>query len=451
MSTKLLRQRKAMSASPTQAWTEPTTHTLRENPERLAWIVVSISFMVFALLLITIPLTVRYTIRYATVKQHVSLESTQGTLRFYAPRSTEPIAVTRVRDDVVEGSVIQAADGSTQGTLRFVEEENPENALGSVRIYSNTSLEVNRIRKPLFERSPEPYRVQFYLSQGQVRIFTNSGAARDLHVELETPHGLAIMDAAGQYEVAVSEERTDITVRAGAITLVNEAGEELAMGEQVRAWMTQDALEQSPMDDAPNLIQNGSFTQIQDEGRAAAWEVYGQTERAEGVHPGSVQFIQRDGRGVALFSRSSGVNAHTEIEISQAIEQDVNIYESLKLQLDVRLLHQNLAGGGTLGSEFPLRVEIEYTTIYGQVLTWGHAFYYLDPLEDDDPQSDYWVLDRETSTKIPKYQWYTYESDNLVALFAEQNTPIARVNSIRIYASGHKYQSMVSDVYLLAE
>jgi hypothetical protein len=451
MSTKLIRQRNAASVAASPAWNEPPSVTLRENPQRLAWLVILVSFAVFVLLLITIPLSVRYTVRYATVKQPVHLESTQGALRFYAPRSTEPIAVTRVRDDVVEGSIIQAADGSTQGTLRLVEVENPENALGSIRIYSNTSLEVKRIRKPLFERSPEPYRARFYLAQGQVRIFTNSGAGRALHVELETPHGLAVMDAAGQYEVAVGAEGTDITVRSGAASLVNNAGEETTVGEQLRAWMTDDALEQNPMSAAPNLIQNASFTEIEDEGRAVGWEVYGQTERTEGVHPGSVQFIQRDGRGVALFSRSSGVNAHTEIEISQPIEQDVNIFESLRLQLDVRLLHQNLAGGGTLGSEYPLRVEIEYTTNYGQVLTWGHGFYYLDPLEDEDPQNDYWLLDREASTQIPKYQWYTYESDNLVELFAEQNTPIARLNSIRIYASGHKYQSMVSDVYLLAE
>lgn len=443
----------ASNSAPNSApmWRDTTAVTLRQNPERLAWIVLLASFAIFVSLLVAIPLTFRYTVRYATVQQDAYLEATQGTLRYYPARSAEPIAVTSTRDNVTEGSIIQAADGATQGTLRFIETENAENALGSIRLYSNTSLRVEQIRKPMFERSPEPYRVHFHLSSGQVRIFTNSSTGRALHVELDTPHGILNMDRAGQYEISVTEERTDITVRSGTLELINGSGEQVAIDEQLRAWMTEDAVEQHPVTAVPNLVQNGDFSSIQDESRAEPWEVYGQTERAEGVRPGSVQFIQHDGRGVAYFSRTEGVSAHTEVEISQPIGRDVNINESLVAQLDVRLSNQTLAGGGTLGTEFPLRVEIEYTTIYGQVLTWGHGFYYRDPAADDDEQNDYWLLDRETSTKIPQHAWYTYESENLVALFAEQGTPIARLNSIRIYASGHKYVSMVSDVSILAE
>lgn len=432
-------------------WYDTTSVTLRENPERVAWIVLLVSFTVFVSLLVVVPQTVRYTVRYATVKQDAYLEATQGALRYYPARAAEPIAVTSTRDNVAEGSTIQAADGATQGTLRFIETENVANALGSIRIYSNTSLHVDQIRKPMFERSPEPYRVHFHLSSGQVRIFTNSSTGRALHIELDTPHGTIYMDQAGQYEVSVLEERTDITVRSGTVEVVNSAGESVAIDEELRAWMTADAVEQNPATAIPNLVRNGDFATIQDESRSAPWEVYGQTERAEGVRPGSVRFIQHDGRGVAYFSRQEGVNAHTEVEISQPIGRDVNINESLVVQLDVRLAYQTLAGGGTLGTEFPLRVEIEYTTIYGQVLTWGHGFYSRDPLQDDDEQNDYWLLDRDTSTKIPQHTWYTYESQNLVELFADQGTPIARLNSIRIYASGHKYVSMVSDVSILAE
>jgi hypothetical protein len=51
--------------------------------------------------------------------------------------------------------------------------------------------------------------------------------------------------------------------------------------------------------------------------------------------------------------------------------------------------------------------------------------------------------------KIPPFNWYTYQSPNLMELLSD--TRPARINSIRIYASGWNYQSMVSEVYLFAQ
>ncbi len=125
------------------------------------------------------------------------------------------------------------------------------------------------------------------------------------------------------------------------------------------------------------------------------------------------------------------------------MEKDVNVYDKLSLQLDVKLLYQSLPGAGYLSSEFPLRVEITYTDIYGKVLRWGHGFYYRDP-----ENANWQIIDGE---KIPPYLWYTYQSPNLIDELANQGTRPARINSVRIYASGWNYQSMVSEVYLVAE
>ncbi len=65
-------------------------------------------------------------------------------------------------------------------------------------------------------------------------------------------------------------------------------------------------------------------------------------------------------------------------------------------------MHQSLSGAGYLSSEFPLRVEITYTDIYGKQLRWGHGFYFREP---EDPT---WrIVDGD---KIPSFNWYTYRS-----------------------------------------
>ncbi len=94
-------------------------------------------------------------------------------------------------------------------------------------------------------------------------------------------------------------------------------------------------------------------------------------------------------------------------------------------------------------SEFPVRAEINYTSIYGQELTWGYGFYYRDP-EGSNP-----VVPEHLGTKVTQAQWFTYRSPNLFELLEE--TRPARINSIRIYASGHNYRSMVSEVSLIAQ
>lgn len=405
----------------------------RANPERLAWFVILVSFAIFVILAITIPLGVRYAIRYATVAEEARLESTLGTLSVYSSPNGEPMAVTSVKDGIAEGYRIVAGEDSTQGALAFRGSEDQEAIMGSVQFYAGTTLEVARIRRPLFARSPEPYQVQLKLLQGQARIFSNSGEGRPLHVEVETPHG-RIELAAGSYQVSVDAQQTDVTVRGGQAILHHAEDDPVRIGSGLRAWMTESSVLPEPVPAEQNLLRNGDFS----EPMLDTWQSYTQ---AKNVIPGSVRIVEREGRWVAHFSRQGEENVWNEVGITQQVERDVNVYDSLSLRLDVKLLYQSLSGAGYLSTEYPLRVEVTYTDIYGKELTWGHGFYYRDP-EDENWQ----IINGE---KIPPYIWYTYESPNLMDEL--RDTRPARINSIRIYASGWNYQSMVSEVYLVAQ
>ena len=198
--------------------------------------------------------------------------------------------------------------------------------------------------------------------------------------------------------------------------------------------MTADAFTHDPVSAEQNLLRNGDFS----EPMLDTWQSY---VVADNVIPGSVRIVEGEGRWVAQFKREGEDNVPTEVGITQSVEKDVNVYDSLTLQFDVKLLYQSLSGAGYLSSEYPLRVEITYTDIYGKVLTWGHGFYFRDP------ENENWKI--VNGQKIPPYIWYTYRSPNLFDLLSD--TRPARINSVRIYASGWNYQSMVSEVYLAAQ
>jgi len=408
----------------------------RENPERLAWCVILVSFTCLIALIYLVPFTFNSIIQHATITQEARLEPSQGTLLFFPPSSNEPIAITapRVapRNNIMEGSRIVTLDDSTQGTLSLMDGEDEGQILASIQIYAGTQLEVLQLRRPYFQRSTEYHYAKLFLNTGQTRIFTQS-SARPVQIDLESDYGLIQLEA-GSYRVSVTDEQTDIMVHTGRAKLTGPEGENIIVDPGIRAQMTADQLLQLPASDEQNLVQNGDFN----EPMLETWDSYA---IADGVTQGSVLIREDGGRRVAYFIRQGEGNVFTEVGIRQRIDKDVNVYDYLRLQLDVRLMHQSLPGAGQQSSEFPLRVEVAYTDIYGKNLRWGHGFYFRDP-EDTN-----WKV--YNGDKIAPFQWYTYESPNLMELL--EATRPARIDSIRIYASGRNYQSMISETYLTVQ
>ena len=424
------------------SWPSSWVKRWHESPERLAWVVILLSFAIFLTLAITIPWAVGYTIQYLPVSQSAQLDpSLESFFSVYLPNSSDAIAVTgAVSKTITDGSVIEAGSDATQGTLNLIsdEEDKTTQILGSIQIYSGTRVKILQLSRPFFKSwSSEPYQADLFLERGQARIFTNSGKARPLSVKLETPHGTVIV-ATGSYQISVEEERTDVTVVAGSATLLHGEDQRLVVTGGLRAWMKTDALASETTASRQNLIRNGSFTPpVLD-----SWQSYQGPEGSQ--QPGSVSFTEREGRKVAYFIHQAGENGHNEVGITQKIDKKVDVYDSLILQLDVNVLFQNLPGAGYANTEFPIRVEINYTDQYGKDLLWGYGFYYRNP----EPPGPSEVIGGE---QVLQAQWHTYRSPNLMELLEQEGTRPSHINSIRIYASGWNYQSLVSEVYLYAE
>lgn len=390
------------------------------------------AFGVFVLLAVSIPWTANYILHHATKPMAAQLEPTVGTVLLYTSSGAEPIAVTGKRDDIPQGSRLVTTGEATQGVLGLLTgPDNPE-AIGTVHLYPGTSLAVLRIQQPRFQSSREPYAVRLRLEEGRIRLFTNSGDQRAMIVRVDLPAGYAILSE-GSYTFHVDADRTELSVSQGEARLLHENGGEAVVGPGLRTWMDSAEAPGQPVSAERNLIGVGDFSRPLLEN----WEVY--TE-APYVAAGTVEVGEQDGRRVAHFVRLGEDGVHTEVGIRQEIDQDVNGYDFLALRLDVRLLRQTLRGAGEKSSEFPLRVEIAYTDIYGKDLTWGHGFYYRDPPPE-------WTING--GDKIAPFSWYTYESPNLMELL--RDTRPARINSVRIYASGWNYEAMISEVGLFVE
>ncbi|MBX3001554.1 MAG: hypothetical protein KF893_23735 [Caldilineaceae bacterium] len=419
-------------ASPVSIVAEGKPNLWRTNPERMAWIVIFTSFVTFVVMAVSIPLAIQYTIRYATVAQDVQFTPTVGTVLFWPPRANEPIAITAPRNDVVESSRFEAGY-STQGEISLTLNPDSDQAMGTIHLYQGTQLDLVRVRRPRFLSSPEPYRVRLRLNAGTIRLFTNSGQERPLVVEIETPHGEALLSE-GIYNFTVKAEETEITVNSGQATLSHVSGETLIVAQGLRSSMSATQPPSEPVASQRNLILNGDFSQP----LSTSWETL--TVAEKDVVPGRVEIREQDGRRVANFVRRGGDSVHTEVRIRQEIDQDVNVYEALRIELYVKIDYQSLAGAGFVGTEFPVRVEINYTDIYGKDLEWGHGFYYRPP----DPGTPIYPSDQ-----ILQSAWYFYSSPNLINEL--KDTRPARITSISVYASGHNYESMVNGISLIVE
>lgn len=196
---------------------------------------------------------------------------------------------------------------------------------------------------------------------------------------------------------------------------------------------------QLPVPAAQNLIANGNFVSP----LGPSWEVDHFEATGEAVD-GEAEIVTEGGRKAVFLSRMGSDGAHTEVGISQVINRDVLDFESLTLRLDVKLLYQSLSGGGYLSSEFPLMVRIDFKDIYGIDRFWIRGFYYQN-VDAYPIQPDTWG--RPLGEQIPHALWYPYESDNLLTALGDIRP--ARIHSIRVYASGWNYQTMVSEIGLV--
>ena len=404
---------------------------MRKNPERLAWVILTTAFITFCFLVVSIPLSIRWYIVNATLMHETSLSAIRGTVQVQEPDANAPIAVTTTKDDVPEGSII-TTDATSQAFVEFFEDS-------TLHLYNETQVIIHKTQSPRFGLSSKPNTIVLEVTGGRVRIRVAPSMESLLNFQVQTPHAAVELEEDGSYSVEVSSEEFHLTVRDGQAK-VTAMGKmvELGQGERTTVPIGRDPI--GPLPAERDLITNGDFK----EPLTVGWEAYHEQDNPEEVS-GKAEILIMGDRQAVRFWRMGKAAGHGETGIIQVIDKDVRDFTSLELHISVRLLDQSLPGAGMLSSEFPVMVRLDYKDAYGNDNFWTYGFYFQDPLEN-------WRIKK--GEKIPRYVWYPYESPNLMEELGDVKPAFIKpafITSVRVYASGWDYQSMASEVQLLAK
>jgi hypothetical protein len=96
-------------------------------------------------------------------------------------------------------------------------------------------------------------------------------------------------------------------------------------------------------------------------------------------------------------------------------------------------------------------VEITYQDTSGQQQNWLRGFFYNF---SDRPGTGLNKCPtcadvRSDHQQVPQNEWVPIETENLIDLLREAGAPPARIQAIKIYASGHAFDSEITNVQLL--
>jgi hypothetical protein len=397
---------------------------LRKNPERTAWTVLLSAFVTFCILVVSVPLGIRWYVINATSTHKTALTAISGTILVEERGQARPLAITDGME-ASEGASIKT-DSTSQAILTFFDDS-------TATLYNDTQVVLLRTRTPRFNFSPRPDTIILEIKEGRVRIGAAPAIDSPLYFEVRSPQGVAVLEE-GSYSVEVTDKQSQIVARYGQ-ALATAAGTTVKLNQGQRTTIAIGGAPADPMPAAQPLVVNGNFQQD----LSVGWRAYNEQGVDGGEVDGEVEIISPGDRRALFFSRVGEDGNHCETGIIQTIDKDIRDFTSLKLHLDVRLIHQSLSGGGYLSSEFPIMVRLDYKDPYGNERFWVHGFYY----QNVDNYPIQW------GEQIPRYVWYPYETDNLLEILAD--TRPTHINAIRIYASGWEYQSMISEVGLTVE
>jgi hypothetical protein len=175
------------------------------------------------------------------------------------------------------------------------------------------------------------------------------------------------------------------------------------------------------------------------------WTVYQDAPTKE-EDQGTIRQSELDEETQLVYFSRAGQN-WAEIGIRQEINQDIREAASLRIRARVRIDTQTLPVCGSLGTECPIMIHIEFIDAEsGSVREWLQGFYFREGDNDPMCQACSWKALHE---RIPQNVWYDYDSDDLLPLLQEQGlTPVA-IHAVEVYASGWTYGSAIDEIAIL--
>lgn len=407
---------------------------MRHNPGRLAWTVILTFFVIFCTLAVSIPWGIRWSITNLTKAHEAKVTCLEGTAVVEDPEhDTAAPLVKGETISVPEGTVV-SVDETAEAVLTFFDQSH-------VRLFPSTSVSLERMRAPRFKASSRSGQIILYVKGGGLWISTALHDSSPVELQLETLQAHAVLSEDGSYTVEASNEQTEVIVQRGTAEVettspaVAEGVAKVSLSPRQRTVVEIGKPPLPPLKAERDLIVNGDFRSPLSTG----WASFNDQGGDGGESDGDVSTVVDEGRRAVRFLRTDGQFNHCETIIEQQVDRDLpDPITTLKVRAMVKVMFQSLSGGGYLSSEYPLMIRVKYRDRYFSENEWTHGFYYMNV--GSNPTMN--------GLEIPQGEWYFYESKNLLGTL-----PINpdRIVSVRVYASGWNYESLVSAISLIVE
>ena len=409
-----------------------------KKTESLAWLILLLSFFACITLAIGVPLGARSFVLNSTRPLTMVLEPRGGTITYQAP-GDPPFVVETTTEVQPKGKVELEADGDALLLVYHPDED--EAPIGTIQLYNRTSVVLGQATTPRFEASKQPHRIGLEVTQALNMRPSLTGNGRAVVARFSTPQGPIVLEQ-GYFHLIVEQARTELTVRSGRATVTDPTNDDsLVLVPLQRTLITAEGLGEIFVGERDLLrTRNGNFANPLGE----YWIVYSDAGRSEDNN-GTVRQSRLDDDTQYVYFSRAGDN-WAEVGIRQELNQDIREITSLRITSRFRIDTQTLPVCGSLGTECPVMIRIEFIDGDGGVREWIQGFYAREGENDPLCQRCEWKALHE---KIPQDVWYDYDSNDLLPLLREQNMNPVAIHAVEVYASGWIFGSGVNELAIL--
>ena len=441
-------------------------------PERIAWMVLITSFLIFCSLCAVTSIGLQYFLFQSRASIQTVFQPGRGTPGVRDGNSAE--RTVRNNQDLRRGAFVRTdmTDDSSQASLLFVDTSNDDQLIAVVTLKGDTSLLLEESSRPRFNWNSSAYDIELTEVAGEIEIIVAEGLVRNLQMDIWMEDGTrVIIRESGTYIIETSELENRIANRQGGDLIIipndSDVGRSLTMGNQATIQIGSFDVEYSPY--LTNLLANSQLRiLVESESVSADNQLVQLPATGWGcTHISDVDSSPRGLYGVGVapdsrtafhFLRLGGATTHGETGCEQNVAdsmRDISDYNFLEMRATLYIDLQSVPACGIEATECPLMLQIDYTSDDGGNRVWRHGIY-AEPSPSDPLRCDTCL---ENHVRIYRDAWYTYESGNLFQILTiiEQDESGADIvirprdiTQVRIYASGHEYDVYVSEVSLLA-
>jgi hypothetical protein len=411
--------------------------------QRLAWVILAGSFGVWLGIMLAIPLLGSRLIQTASRPLPLFIQVNQGTVRLEGNQQTAAIFTGDPPIEMEAPANVLTSSGDAATLVVYA--DNGEQVLGRLQVFGDTLLAVEAAFAPRFQLSTAEQEMNLKLDAGRMRVKLPEGEGRHFSITVATPQGLVYLPQPGNYTVEVNTNETQLVALEGEAVLTAN-GDDLTIRTDERGMIPLNAAPTGPLSTERNLVQNGDFSDGLNDWDRLSWvvEIADQPE-------GEIQVVTEFGEPALRFQRVG--NGHADAGVRQVINQDVRDFDALRLEISLRILEQSIAVCGSVGSECPLALRVEYEDVNGNDQVWQQGFF-ANGVPGTNGTPDVCITcapPRPGHVQITSGQIAFYRGD-LLTLLPQHGAPLpGRIKNISLLAAGHTFALDVLDVSLIVE